>query len=481
MAAPRTVRRVSPGSFEPARCFYPRVPNAQVHPLVRHLLRLGNERITARYCHMHPEAARSAVEAALGDRPRWFHWGGADLFICTTPQGVRRTVVIETNSCPSGQKSMPTVDDPHEHAGYRTLLERSFLPLAKKRGLPKGDLAVLTDKNPMEAEGYACTLADLTGEDVWIIPFHADDPDPPARFTDDRVLEVRTRQGQWQPIRAALRYVTQRPWDRIPPLTKTLLFNPVLVCLAGGRNKLIAAKAYDLHNAELAETGLRIRSPETIWDVSVTEVPLWIERMGGVGVVKNPYSNAGQGVWTITNAEELQAFMALEHRYDRFVVQALIGNSEWSSRSSSGRLFHIGTVPDKRGDIYAADLRFMVGSGPGGFFPVAIYARQARAPLARSLEGAGPSWEMLGTNLSVRAPDGRWDTETERLLLVDQRDFNRLGVGLDDLIEGYLQAVMSVTAIDRMAARLVSTKGRFRPRLFGSLNPDPTLLAEICS
>ena len=479
MSPERRARQVAPGAFEPTRCFYSRVPNAQVHPLVRHLLRLGNRRIAERYCHMHPEATPQAVHAALAERPRWFHWGGADLFTCTTPQGVRRTVVIETNSCPSGQKSMPTVDDPHEHAGYRALLEGAFLPLCKRRGLPRGDLAVLTDKNPMEAEGYACTLADLTGEEVWIVPFHADDPDPPARFTEERVLEIRTPSGQWRPIRAALRYVTQRPWDRIPAISRTLLFNPVLVCLAGGRNKLIAAKAYDLHNAELAETGLTIRSPETIWDVALNEVPLWVERMGGVGVVKNPYSNAGQGVWTLTDQGELDAFMALPHRYDRFVVQALIGNSQWSSRTDAGRLFHIGTVPDKRGDIYAADVRFMVGAGPEGFFPVAVYARRARSPLARSLSDAGPSWEMLGTNLSVRAADGRWDTETERLLLVDQRDFNRLGLGLDDLIEGYLQAVLSVTAIDRMASRLVSTKGRFRRRLFGALNPDPSLLAEI--
>ena len=470
---------IEPGSFDPARCFYPRVPNAQVHPLVRHLLRLGNRRIAERYCHMHPEASHDAVHAALAEQMRWFNWGGADLFTCTTPLGVRRTVVIETNSCPSGQKSMPTVDDPDEHAGYHTLLSRSFLPLASRRGLPKGDLAVLTDKNPMEAEGYACTLADLCGQAVWIAPFHADDPDPPARFTQDRVLEIRTPEGQWRPIRAALRYVTERPWDRIPPITKTMLYNPVIVCLAGGRNKMVAAKAYDFHNADLAETGLKIRSPETIWDVSLNEVPLWIRRMGGVGVVKDPYSNAGQGVWTMTNPEELQAFMALDHRYDRFVVQALIGNSEWSSRSGDRRLFHIGTVPDKRGDIYAADLRFMVGAGPEGFFPVAIYARRARAPLARSLVGSGPSWQMLGTNLSVRRQDGGWDTESERLLLVDHRDFNRLGLGLDDLIKGYLQAVLSVTAIDRMAQRLVSTKGRFRRRLFASLNPDPALLAEI--
>ena len=41
----------------------------------------------------------------------------------------------------------------------------------------------------------------------------------------------------WSPVRAALRYVTQKPWNRIPALTKTFMYNPVLACLAGGRNK----------------------------------------------------------------------------------------------------------------------------------------------------------------------------------------------------------------------------------------------------
>ena len=35
--------------------------------------------------------------------------------------------------------------------------------------------------------------------------------------------------------------------------------------------------------------------------------------------------------------------------------------------------------------------------------------------------------------------DGSWGTETDRLLLMDSRDFNRLGVGVDDLIEAYMQ------------------------------------------
>ena len=86
---------------------------------------------------------------------------------------------------------------------------------------------------------------------------------------------------------------------------------------------------------------------------------------------------------------------------------------------------------------------------------------------------------MLGTNLSVKLGDGAFTTQPERLLLVDERDFLKLGVGLDDLTEAYLQTVMCMHAIDSMCSRLVNSKGRFRRGLFRSLDPDPALLAEV--
>ncbi len=471
-------RDTLPGHFDLDEHYYPKVLNAQIHPLVRYFLTLGNARIVERYCHLHPEVDADTVRTLLTASTRYFRWGGADLFHVTNEQGIRRMVVVETNSCPSGQKSMPRYDEDEEQAGYRLLLERSFVPMLKRRALPRGGLAVLYDKNPMENTGYAAALADLTGEKVHLVPFYDGDPDPGAAF-EDGVLQVREEFGVWQPSRAAVRYVTQRPWNRIPPVTRTAIFNPVLACLAGGRNKLLAAKAYDLFNAQLADTGLLVRTPETIWDISKNEVPLWVSRMGGIAVIKDPYSNAGQGVWTVASPKELDAFMSLKHRYERFIVQALVGNSGWSSQGRDGRLFHVGTVPDKKGRIHVADVRFMVGVSPKGFYPVAIYARRARSPLEPRFDGALSSWDQLGTNLSVKGADGSWTAESERLMLMDSRDFNRLGIGLDELIEGFVQTCLAVTAIDRMCGNLVTKKGAFRRRLFTSLVPDPALVAEV--
>ena len=239
-------------------------------------------------------------------------------------------MVVETNSCASGQKSMPPPNgEPEGGGGYRELVSKALMPAlaaaAASGNLPEGRLAVLYDKNKMEASGYAAALADLAQEPVLLVPFHdsaegcsgpgaasssssvevvaasgdaaAGAPAPAApsaaaassapsslsfssvvRFTEDGVLEVRVdgaacaeevdsdgdgsggssggvlsplalasgsggtfntpAAAVWAPVRACLRYVTQRPWNRIPPITRTLIFNPVLACLAGGRNKV---------------------------------------------------------------------------------------------------------------------------------------------------------------------------------------------------------------------------------------------------
>jgi hypothetical protein len=134
--------------------------------------------------------------------------------------------------------------------------------------------------------------------------------------------------------------------------------------------------------------------------------------------------------------------------------------------------------------------------GDKGFKPICIYGRKARLPLAgdlkpdgmkiniHSLEGTNKkkslanTWDMLGTNLSVKLPDGGWTTDTSRLILMDRKDFNQLGLGIDDLIDAYIQTVLAVIAIDKMAARLMAN-GKFDYQLFESLNPDNVLLDEI--
>lgn len=469
------VRVVTPHSFEAEQHFYPKALNSSIHPLVEHFFNLSIDRVVSRYSHLNPRVDSEALSRLLHSPTNHFFWGGADLFYVTTDAGNRKMVVLETNSCPSGQKSMPYGHDADDHRGYHKLISESFIPEMNKRKLPAGALAVIYDKNLMETSGYAATMAEITGENVYLIP-HFDGEESYITF-EDGVMIYTDEEGLRIPIRAAFRYVTQRPWNRIPLQTKTFIFNSTLVCLAGGRNKLLASKAYDLFNAEIAPFGLKILCPETIRDVHKPEIPLWVERFGGRAVIKVPYSNAGQGVYTVTSEKELEEFMELDFPYDQFIVQALIGHPRWSSLSSVGRLYHIGTIPNKKGNIYVADIRMMVCNTSKGFRPIAVYARRARDPLCDEMNG--PSWEVLGTNLSVKVGKNQWDSETSRLMLMDRKDFNTLGIGIDDLIEGYIESVLSILAIDQMASRLVNAKGVFKSKLFRSLDKDDKLFSEI--
>lgn len=477
---PKTAAKlIQPGTFEAHEHWYPKALNATIHPMVNFFLNLDQERVISRYCHLHPVVKPEALHGLLNYEPRYFFWAGADLINVTSASGRRQMVIIENNSCPSGQKSMPLTDDHQEQGNYRWLIENTFKPYAeRKRSSVKGSLAVIYDKNPMETSGYAAVMADVFEEPVYFTSFYNDDKDPAVRF-DSGIMYVRDESGEWQPIRAAFRYLTQKPWNRLPVHTKTRFINPIIACLAGGRNKMLAAKAYDLFNEELAASGLKILTPETIRDVQKEDIPGWVEKMGGHAVVKVPYSNAGQGVFTIVTKQELEAFMKLDFDYDRFIVQSLIGNYNWSSTSASGKLFHVGTIPNVTGETYVADLRMMVSATPKGIRPLCVYARRAEKPLEDELTDGSNSWSILGTNLSYRKPDGDWDTDTTRLLLMDRRDFNRLGVGLDDLIEAYIQTVLSMISIDKMAQELMSKEGRFRMKTFKELNDDKSLINEI--
>ncbi len=471
---------VKPDTFNNENHWYAKALNATIHPMVNFFLNLDERKIISRYCHLNPKVDKDKLKEILSYQCKYFLWSGADLFNATSEDGNRQMVVIENNSCPSGQKSMPLVDDNKEDGSYRLLIERTFKPFLKPRqGVSriKGKLGVIYDKNYMETSGYAGVIADVFNEDVLLIPYYDGGENEHIKL-EDKIFHVHFR-GEWIPLRAAFRYVTQKPWNRLPLHSRTKILNPIVACLAGGRNKMVAAKAYDLYNSELAQYGLKINMPETIWDISKAEIPLWVQKLGGHAVVKIPYSNAGQGVFTITNERELEAFMETEVNYERYIVQSLIGNYNWSSRSEEGKYYHVGTIPTKNGSTYVADIRMMVSSTEEGIRPLCIYSRRASEPLADYLMKGSNSWAMLGTNLSIKKGENEWGSDTNRLMLMDRRDFNKLGLGLDDLIEAFIQTVLSTIAIDKMCINLYNSKGKFKQKLFKSLNNDITLLNEI--
>ncbi|MCB0317290.1 MAG: hypothetical protein KDD56_00935 [Bdellovibrionales bacterium] len=473
----KKVEEIYPNSFQSDKHFYPKVLNATIHPLVSYFMRMKSSQIINRYCHLNPQVSQQTLEELLNYQAKYLRWAGTDLFYVTTSTGNRQMLVIETNSSPSGQKSMPLFTEYKELGGYSELVEHTFAPGLKSSKCKQGELAVVYDKNYMEASGYAAAMADYFDKPILLAPFENQSKNPVVRF-EDGVMQI-YKSGVWVPIKGAIRYVTQKPWNRIPLDTKTFIINPILGCLAGGRNKQLAAIAYELFNAELKNSGLAIISPETIRNVGKHEVPLYVKSLGGYAVIKVPYSNAGQGVYTITSEKELDEFMDQDHEYNLFIVQALVGNYKWSSNGSHGIFYHVGTVPNKHSEIFVADLRMMISSGVEGFRPLAVYGRRTRVPLADVLDESISSWDMLGTNLSVNHGNDSWSRETNRLLLADRKDFNILGLGLDDLIKAFIQSVLATIAIDKMAGNLINKKGKFRHKLFRSLNNDQNFLEEI--
>ena len=55
-----------------------------------------------------------------------------------------------------------------------------------EKTVPKewGGIAVIWDKNEMEASGYAAVMADLCNESVFMTPYFDKDPDPPVKWVD---------------------------------------------------------------------------------------------------------------------------------------------------------------------------------------------------------------------------------------------------------------------------------------------------------
>jgi hypothetical protein len=466
---------IKPDTFESENHWYEKSLNATIHPMVSYFLNLNNEQIIKRYCHLNPMVNPMDLREVLDYSPKYYTLSGADLLHVTTENGNRQMVIVENNSCPSGQKSMPLLDENNEQGGYKRFMEQTVRPLISYSKNP--ELAVIYDKNYMEASGYAHALADMLMLDVHLIPFYNDGVNDHIDTTGEYIRIL--IDGKWIELSFVFRYLTQKPWNRLPINSKTTIINPTIVCLAGGRNKLTASKAYSFYNSELEDKNLKILTPKTIWDVNKNEIPLWVSNFGGKAVVKNPYSNAGQGVYTIVNEQELEDFMSREFEYDKFIVQSLVGNYNWSSTTPEGKYYHVGTIPNKKGNSFVLDFRMMIHATKSGYRPLSIYSRRAKSPLKNDLEVGKDSWEVLGTNLSIKNDDGTWGSDTSRLLLMERKEFNNLGIGLDDLIEAFIQTVLSTIAIDKMAIQLIDKNGNLNRALFKSLNDDNALLNEI--
>jgi hypothetical protein len=385
---------------------------------------------------------------------------------------------------------MPGLTDENKYASYTRLVGTLYDMQISKIDRSLGDLAVVYDINSVEASGYCAYLAELSQEKVWLVEYLIDhdvaDKDNCSKNVKwlDGFMYVRDKSEKWHKIRACMRQVTQKPWAKIPVNTKTLVINPIVACLAGGRNKALANYAYDCFNKELEQkaSNLRIRKPYGV-NVSKNEIPHLIENdanFDGKGVIKVPYSNCGQGVYTIVNKRELDDFMREKHCYDTFILQSLVGNEKWfTQKKMPGQYFQIGTKPNAKNEKFVYDMRLTMTTNKEGFLPVSIHFRIARKPLVDDVNEVKSSWELLGTNLSVKLGENLWDVEEDRLMCFDDEFFEQTQLNEDDLIDSYVQTVLSTIAIDKICIELHDENGQFDLERFKRINTDYSLLDEI--
>ena len=79
-----------------------------------------------------------------------------------------------------------------EYGGYGFVVEQTFKNLIKDidvsiggiSGLLIKGLAVIYDKNKMEASGYAAVISDIMKETVHLAEYYENDPIPPVKWED---------------------------------------------------------------------------------------------------------------------------------------------------------------------------------------------------------------------------------------------------------------------------------------------------------
>lgn len=143
-------------------------------------------------------------------------------------------IVIETNSCPSGQKSMPFLSETNgrnSQGGYRLVIESAFEDQLSKADPSLGGLAVIFDKNMMECSGYAAVLADVAEEKVWLCEWFMNDPDPDVKWNDG-ILYIRDKEkGKF----TSLLYGAGESFIKCVSIKCGILFVPVSATLLKNR------------------------------------------------------------------------------------------------------------------------------------------------------------------------------------------------------------------------------------------------------
>jgi hypothetical protein len=402
----------------------------------------------------------------LDYKPKYFFNAGSDL-MKVTQNNETKMLVIEVNSVATGSMCFPTRDVDHYNQ-YEYIIENSFIPLVKDIPTEIGVLAMLNDATYLEAHTYSAVISRLMNESVYLINL-ADDRHYNNYFRFNDYLEVNIN-SVWTKIRACYKYVQTKPWLKLPVQSKTFIYNSLLGCLAGGRNKAIASLAYNNLNDELSSQGLKINHPATFINLTKEGVlKQYQERC--FGVAKGLYGNGGHDIFFLTSEKDIDYFKEHSTDFTKYIFQDLVGLKSWFKTNCDGRYFHVGTIwPDRK----VFDLRMCVAYTKNGFRPSAMVARTTKEVLNDNYDEISSFKNVLLTNVGDELG------HTNQIVILDDFGFKRLGIGIDDLIDGFIQTVLASVAIDKMACKLME-QGTFNFDLFFQLNNDCVLYDELKS
>lgn len=135
--------------------------------------------------------------------------------------------------------------------------------------------------------------------------------------------------------------------------------------------------------------------------------------------------------------------------------------------------------------MYAYSFRVLACNSPSGFKMITICCARAPAPFAKHGETAEIAPGLLNKITTVHEDDvyitniGTKVDGEMRSFYLDDAGMKGMGVTMDDVIDGFMQTVYSIHALDNMCKKLTMENGELNLQLLQELNPDPQLLAEV--
>ncbi|XP_037025300.1 uncharacterized protein LOC119066766 [Bradysia coprophila] len=432
------------------------------------------------YTQTRPHVNQQVLKGLLTENPTFVLYSGVDLIYSKGRNGKKKFLLIETNVYTAGQDAMPPSAQVYETHSNLCVLNDEW----KRQPVEAGGLAHMYGRKTRRDYAYPHIMAKLTKESIHVVPMFSKREDGEIetlyRFVDG-TMQVKYK-DEWQNIRACFCTMSYRTWSFFP-VTNNLKTYMCPHPIAGlvGKNKILSEYAYRDFNEKYSKHGIQIRGPKTMVGIAKADIREIVEQnFNGRAVIKTPYDSQGRGVYIIRTDGDLDDFYAKdESDYSLWVVQELIGLEACPNDRYQQIGFHLD------GQMYAYSVRIIACNSPSGFKMITICSARAPAPFAKDGETADIAPGLLHkiktvheddvyvTNIASN-PDGEL-----RSFYFDDAGVKGMGIGMDDVIDGFMQTVYCTHAIDNMCKKLIMENGELDVQLLRELNPDPQLLAEV--